>query len=432
MTHMSRWWGIALGALLGIAAAPAARAQRPCQQLGAGGDVLTRARQERRILSDLDQSQGRLYQERRLNLELWRQAAEDDPSLQEQYREMVEDEGSGDQFDLTLGMIHRGENLLAFPICDGRGGQLDATLERNWFGVREDASARFALEEHGEKVRQAQGVGLFFLRSVDGLEFREPGFNSSVDYARSLLGGYVHGDYLGGTLALYTRTAPDSEDLPDALAADPELPGALGLDQGRERSVYFNLGVPRWGVSVDLVGIPGTRRGADLTQLNHGGVWLPGDVRLDASLGWMWQRQRLFGGVALEGLLDQLTVQAGAESAAPYFKFALARWEPRFLFQTIRQYPDYRGRPQSQLHSWVLSPFVQASIIQDELWAGAGERTGWRVGGEAGVAARYVLTFLTVGVSAHVGLNDADDLLVLPEAAGHFKWGTSVFWEFGI
>ncbi len=420
----------------------ATQAQEPCQQLGQGGDILTRARAERRILQNLSLLEGSSWHERSRALEQVIERASREDDIGRESAKTLEMTRGTFMPQVAAGMLHRGENHERFRLCDASGGVTRGTLERNWWGFYESVYMPRSSFPEGMGELFEIGVSVFFLRSNDGVEFNVPGRNPSLDYVQSLGGVAFRREWFSLTVGAFTQRYPEASDVPEELLS-PSAYGALDVGSRRDRSLYLNLGIPRLGISFDLVGLPGNRRGGvDVAQLGVGGIELPAGMRLDATAGFLGQQDTFFGALALDQIPGGFDLEVGFEASDPYFKYARAQWKPS-LRKTWLVRPEPPPPPQyyssysssSQYEPYVsqlrFSPFIAASVIQDELFLPQrGSR--WVYGGRFGAELRWEQDLMSMGVEAHVGRDFSDWLLVLPETADHLTWGMSIFLYVGI
>ena len=443
MTEMSLDFSFFLSIFAGVVAllySSSAQAQQPCQQLGEGGDILTRARTERRILQNLAMLEGTSWSEREVLIENLIERGSRDDEIGKQSASSLDLLEYDLLPQLALGMVHRGENYERFRLCDARGGAVRGRLERNWWGFY--YGVQIPRDFPGREYIMFHGISMFYLRSSDGMEFAVPGRNPSLDYTQAISGVEFERDWFSVTLGAFTQRYPEASDVSEHLVS-PSLYGDLDMGRERERSLYLNLGIPKWGLSFDLVGLPGERRGGvDVAQLGLGGVKVPGGLRLDATAGFLGQQDKFFGAFAVDDIPGGFDLEVGFEADDPYFKYARARWmptwkkawlvEPSQLTADDRIYYYQQQQYDTAYVSQVnLSPFVAVSVLQDELFL-ARRDSAWAFGWQAGLEFRYEQDLIAMGLEAHVGENLSDGLLVLPEVADHLNWGTTAFLYFGL
>ena len=96
-----------------------AYAREPCQQLGQGGDILTRARAERRILQNLSMLEGSAQHERSEAIEQVAERAARDDAIG-RASAMTLEKTYQDDFEIEVAavMLHRGENHEGFRLCE--------------------------------------------------------------------------------------------------------------------------------------------------------------------------------------------------------------------------------------------------------------------------------------------------------------------------
>jgi hypothetical protein len=420
-----------------------AYAREPCQQLGQGGDILTRARAERRILQNLSMLEGSAQHERSEAIEQVAERAARDDAIG-RASAMTLEKTYQDDFEIEVAavMLHRGENHEGFRLCDARGGVTRGTLERNWWGFYESVYIPEVSMPGEVRGFPSVGMSVFYLRSNDGVEFGIPGRNPSLDYVQSLGGLSFQRGWFSLSVGAFTQKYPEASDVPEELLS-PSVYGDLDVGLKRERSLYLNLGIPKLGVSFDLVGLPGNRRGGvDVAQLGVGGIEIPAGMRLDATAGFLGQQDTFFGALALDEIPGGFDLEVGFEANDPYFKYARVRWKPSFRKTWLVQ-PEPPPPPQyyssysssdsyepyvSQLR---FSPFVAASVTQDELFLPRRD-SRWVYGGLLGAELRWEQDLMSMGFEAHVGRDFSDWLLVLPETSDRLTWGTSIFLYVGI
>lgn len=409
-----------------------ALAAPPCDTLGsAQGNLLTRARSSRRVLGELALLEARSAHEERKSMAMLKKiSARRDKFGSSARGELALQEELNLMLSLSFGFWHTGENFTGFRTCSARGGEVASVLERNSVGVFE----RVIMGPIDDAPTPLfTDIMFFYLRTSDGTELSLAGRNPELNYAQSFAGVRMRRqDLIGFTLAMFTLSPPKDKRLPAEFLSEQDA-ARIGVGERRERSAYLSVELPRLRLSLDVVGIPGAQRGVEVAQLGLNGVMLPGELRLDGMLGYLSDERGVFAGLSLGNIFEMFEVQLGAEASSPYLKFARVRWERPIYFEPFMGAERAPGAPApNRLVPITLTPYVEASINQDASFQHTPLRAGWLPGTRGGLTARLHSGHLTLGLDAHVGLNTSQDLLVMPELAGHFSWGTAAFLNFGL